>query len=208
MFAKYSVRYLKLLLGLYLFGWGVALLVQSAIGVPPWDVLAQGLSIQLHVSYGFASIIVSGLVLLTWIPLRQKPGVGTVLNGVLVGIFADSVFPLLPHLSIYWQQLLMFLLGMAALATATGFYISASLGAGPRDGLMVGLQRTLKRPLWQVRTVVEVLVLTTGWLMGGQVREGTLIFALGIGYLMQLSFRIFKVKTHKSESANLKSYVK
>lgn len=201
MFVAYAVRYLKLLLGLYLFGWGVALMVQASIGIPPWDVLAQGVSKQLHVTYGTASVVVSAIVLFTWIPLKQKPGIGTVLNGLLVGVFADTVFPLLPDLTVYWQQLTMFLVGMLCLATATGFYISTNFGAGPRDGLMVGLQRALRRPLWQVRTAVEVLVLTTGWLMGGQVREGTLIFAVGIGYLMQLSFRAFKVKTSKPRAA-------
>ena len=203
MFWHYAQRYARLLAGLYLYGLGLALMVYAEIGVPPWDVLATGIAKQTHISYGWASVTVSALVLLTWIPLRVKPGVGTIANGLLIGIFSDTVFPWLPQLSSYWQQLGAFLLGLAIVGLATGFYISSKLGTGPRDGMMIGLQKVLKRPFWQVRTLVEVLVMTIGWLLGGQVREGTLIFAVGIGYLTQVSFRIFglKMANHKRSDA-------
>ena len=187
-----TVSFAKLFLGLYLYGFGLAVMVNAKIGISPWDVLAQGVSVQARVSYGIAQIIISAVVLLVWIPIRQKPGVGTFLNAVFVGVFADLTFPILPTFTQYWLQLASFIVGMVVLAFATGLYITARLGSGPRDGLTVGLSKTLKRPVWQIRTSLEIVVLFIGWLMGGQVREGTLIFAVCIGYLMQLSLRFFK----------------
>ncbi|MFM5905031.1 MAG: YczE/YyaS/YitT family protein [Micrococcales bacterium] len=193
-----TMRFLKLIGGLYIYGWGLALMVNAKIGIPPWDVLAQGISVQTKLSYGISSVIVSALVLLAWIPLRQRPGLGTVLNAVLIGLFADTVFPLLPNLvGNYALQLGSFALGMLLVALATGLYISSHFGSGPRDGLMVGTQQLTGWPFWIVRTMFEVTVLTIGWLMGGQVREGTLIFAVCIGYLMQTSMRFFKVPMRK-----------
>lgn len=197
MAALKPVNLVKLFLGLYLYGWGIALMVQAAIGISPWDVFAQGVSKVAHISYGEASIVVSLIVLLGWIPLRQKPGFGTLMNAVFIGIFADTVFPILPHLTVYWQQLTMFVLGMLVLSVATGLYISSSLGMGPRDGLMVGTARKTGWQVWWVRSGYELIVMGIGWAMGGQVREGTLIFAVCIGFLMQTSLRMFGVKTHR-----------
>ena len=187
----------KLFVGLYIFGFGVAMMVQAAIGLGPWDIFAQGMSKTLHVSYGIASVVVSVIVLLCWIPLKQRPGFGTLMNAVLIGLFADTVFPILPVLHVYWEQLAMFIGGMLLLALATGLYISANYGMGPRDGLMVGTARVSGFAIWKVRTGYEIIVMAIGWLMGGQVREGTLIFALCIGPLMQLSLRMFGVKSHR-----------
>jgi len=187
----------KLFGGLYLFGFGIAMMVHAQIGLGPWDIFAQGVSKVMHISYGLASIIVSVIVLICWIPLRQKPQFGTLMNAVLIGLFADTVFPLLPALSAYWQQLLMFVGGMLLLALATGLYISANYGMGPRDGLMVGTARVTGWAIWKVRTGYEFIVMTAGWLMGGQVREGTLIFAVCIGFLMQTSLRAFGIKSHR-----------
>ena len=195
------IRLTKLIGGLYVYGWGLALMVHAKIGIPPWDVLAQGISVQTKLSYGVSSVIVSALVLVAWIPLKQKPGLGTVLNAVLIGLFADTVFPLLPDLhDVYWLQLLEFCGGMVLVAFATGIYISSRFGSGPRDGLMVGTQQATGWPFWIVRTMFEVTVLTIGWLMGGQVREGTLIFAVCIGYLMQTSMKAFGVPIKKRNS--------
>jgi uncharacterized membrane protein YczE len=195
-----TLRFVKLMGGLYIYGWGLALMVHAAIGIPPWDVLAQGISVQTKLSYGISSVIVSALVLITWIPLKQKPGLGTVLNAVLIGLFSDTVFPLLPELgNNYALQLAIFILGMLLVALATGMYISSQFGSGPRDGLMVGTQQLTGWPFWIVRTMFEVTVLTIGWIMGGQVREGTLIFAVCIGYLMQTSMKFFKVPLRKKE---------
>ena len=187
------IRLVTLLAGLFVYGLGVALTVHAGIGIAPWDVLAQGISIQTGLSFGVATVAVSILVLVCWIPLKVKPGFATVANALLVGLFADFWLMILPDLSAYWQQLAVFMLGVVVVAIATGLYISSRLGSGPRDGLMQGTANTLDKPFWIVRTAFEGSVLTIGWLMGGQVREGTLIFAVTIGYLVQISLKVFKI---------------
>jgi len=167
------------------------MMVKASVGVPPWDVLSQGLASQLGLSFGQATILVSALVLLFWIPLRVKPGLGSILNALLVGLFADLALPLLPKTEIYWQQALMFVLGMLLISFATGMYISSGMGKGPRDGLMMGLAQKFNIPFWITRTSVEIIVVSVGFALGGQVREGTLLFAISIGYLNQLGLRIF-----------------
>lgn len=167
--------------------------VHASLGIAPWDVFAQGISIQTGLSFGVSTVVVSALVLLAWIPLKVKPGIGTIANAVLIGLFADLWLLILPDVSIYWQRLLIFLVGVVIVAIATGLYISSALGSGPRDGLMQGTANALDKPFWMIRTGYEGTVLTLGALMGGQVREGTLIFALSIGYLVQLSMKFFKI---------------
>lgn len=189
---KSLMKLIRLNIGLLIYGLGLAMIVEAQIGLPPWDVFAKGISIQLGTTYGVGSVIVSALVLLAWIPLKVKPGVGSIMNAILIGLWADVFIPLIPEISSYLTNLLVFLTGMAIVAIATGLYITSYLGPGPRDGLMIGTVRATGWPLWKVRTGYEVLVLSLGWLMGGQVREGTLIFALSIGVLMQLSLRLFK----------------
>lgn len=190
-------RLTRLNLGLILYGFGLALIVEAQIGLPPWDVFAKGISIQLGTTYGVASVIVSALVLLAWIPLKVKPGIGSILNAILIGLWSDVFIPMIPKVENYFSDLGQFLFGMAIVATATGLYITSYLGSGPRDGLMIGTQKLLGWPLWQIRTMYEVLVLALGWLMGGQVREGTLIFAVCIGILMQVSLRLFNYDEKK-----------
>jgi uncharacterized membrane protein YczE len=187
------IRLVTLLAGLFVYGLGVALTVHAGIGIAPWDVLAQGISIQTGLSFGVATVAVSIIVLICWIPLKVKPGFATVANALLVGLFADFWLMILPELTAYWQQLAVFVLGVVVVAIATGLYISSRLGSGPRDGLMQGTANALDKPFWIVRTAFEGSVLTIGWLMGGQVREGTLIFALTIGYLVQMSLKAFKI---------------
>jgi uncharacterized membrane protein YczE len=186
-------RLVTLFAGLGVYGLGIALTVHAGIGIAPWDVLGQGISIQTGLSFGVSTVIVSIFVLLCWIPLKVKPGFATVANALFVGLFADLWLLILPELTAYWQQLGMFVLGVVVVAIATGLYISSRLGSGPRDGLMQGTANALVKPFWLVRTAFEGSVLTIGWLMGGQVREGTLIFALTIGYLVQVSLKAFKV---------------
>ena len=187
------IRLVTLLAGLFVYGLGVALTVHAGIGIAPWDVLAQGISIQTGLSFGVATVAVSIIVLICWIPLKVKPGFATVANALLVGLFADFWLMILPDLTAYWQQLAVFMLGVVVVAIATGLYISSRLGSGPRDGLMQGTANALDKPFWIVRTAFEGSVLTIGWLMGGQVREGTLIFALTIGYLVQISLKAFNI---------------
>jgi uncharacterized membrane protein YczE len=186
-------RLLKLNVGLFIYGLGLALLVHASIGVPPWDVFAQGISKQTGMSFGWATVTVSAIVLICWLPLKQKYGLGTVLNGLLIGIWCDFWTPFLPELTNYFWQLASFIMGMLIVATATGMYISSNFGKGPRDGIMVGTAEVLGWPFWIVRTMFEVTVLVIGVLMGGQAREGTLIFAVCIGYLMQTSMKLFGV---------------
>jgi len=188
-----SFRLLILIFGLFVYGLGVAMTVHAGLGIAPWDVFAQGISIQTGLSFGVSTVVVSALVLLAWIPLKVKPGIGTIANAILIGLFADFWLLILPDTSIYWQRLLIFLAGVVVVAIATGLYISSALGSGPRDGLMQGTANALDKPFWMVRTGYEGSVLTLGALMGGQVREGTLIFALSIGYLVQLSMKFFKI---------------
>jgi len=185
-------RLVRLNIGLMFYGLGLAMIVEAQIGLPPWDVFAKGISIQLGTTYGVGSVIVSALVLLAWIPLKVKPGIGSILNAILIGLWSDVFIPRLPEIANYFGNLTMFLIGMVIVAIATGVYITSYLGSGPRDGLMIGTQKLLGWPLWQIRTMYEVLVLVIGWLMGGQVREGTLIFAVCIGVLMQVSLKFFK----------------
>ena len=187
------LRLITLFAGLFVYGLGVALTVHAGIGIAPWDVLAQGISIQTGLSFGVATVAVSIVVLICWIPLKVKPGFATVANALLVGLFADFWLMILPDLTAYWQQLAVFMLGVVVVAIATGLYISSRLGSGPRDGLMQGTANALDKPFWIVRTAFEGSVLTIGWLMGGQVREGTLIFAVTIGYLVQISLKAFKI---------------
>jgi uncharacterized membrane protein YczE len=187
-------RLLRLNIGLLIYGLAVSMVVNAKVGIPPWDVFAQGISIQLNTSYGVASIIVSVIVLIFWIPLKVKPGIGSIMNAILIGLWADFWTQYLPKMDFYWGNLIMFVLGTCTVAFATGLYITSNLGSGPRDGLILGLTKRLGWKVWQVRTFIEVVVLGVGWVMGGQVREGTLIFALTIGYLMQISLKFFRYK--------------
>ncbi|MDG1817661.1 MAG: hypothetical protein P8H20_03065 [Aquiluna sp.] len=189
--SRFIYRFLKLNFGLAIYGAGLGMMVHAGIGIPPWDVLAQGLSLQTSLSFGQATIAVSLIVMLFWIPLRVRPGIGSVLNAILVGLFADITMPLLPDFDLYWQNVLLFIGGLLAISFATGLYISCGFGKGPRDGLMMGLAQKFNQPFWITRTSVEIIVVTIGFLLGGQVREGTLIFALSIGYLNQLAMRLF-----------------
>lgn len=191
--SNFVIRLLNLYVGLMIYGLGVALTVDAAIGIAPWDVLAQGISLQTRLSFGVSTVVVSALVLLLWIPLGVKPGLGTISNAILVGLFADIALHYLRTPELYWQKLAMFFLGMLVISFATGMYISSGMGKGPRDGLMFGVAQRAKIPFWISRSSIELVVVSAGFILGGQVREGTLLFALGIGYLNQLGLRLFKL---------------
>jgi len=191
--SNFVARLIKLMIGLFIYGVGVALTVNAQIGIAPWDVLAQGISRQTSLSFGWATVAVSIMVLLTWIPLRVRPGLGSIMNAITVGLVADWTLSWLPSWDNYLLQLFVFLIGMAVISFATGMYISVGMGKGPRDGLNVGLASALKKPFWMARSIVEITVVTIGFLLGGQVREGTLIFAIFIGYMNQIGLRIFRL---------------
>ena len=184
----------QLLISLFLYGIGIAFIVRGVLGAAPWDVLTQGIATHLPPSFGTITIIVSGIVLLMWIPLRQKPGVGTVLNALLVGPAADVGFLIIPETDVLWLRVIFFAIGLTVLAAATGLYIGTHFGPGPRDGLMTGLHRVTGRPIWLVRTALEVSVVLVGWLLGGNVGLGTVAFALLVGPMCQFFMRVFEVR--------------
>jgi uncharacterized membrane protein YczE len=190
----FARRVLQLLVGLYLYGLGIALIVRGELGVAPWDVLTQGIAKQTGLGFGLITIITSGVVLLLWIPIRQKPGFGTVMNALLVGPFADLSLWMIPTGLDLWARIVMLLGGIVVLAVATGLYIGAHFGPGPRDGLMTGLHRRTGWRIWIVRTGIEVAVLITGFLLGGNVGIGTLAFALLIGPLCGYTIPMFAVR--------------
>lgn len=186
-------RITQLLVGLFLYGFGIALMVRGAIGVAPWDVLTQGIALQTGWSFGLITNVVGVLVLLLWIPIRQKPGIGTVLNVLLVGPSAQVGLWIIPEIDDLFSRVVLFAGGLAMVAIATGLYIGARFGPGPRDGLMTGIHRRWGWKIWIVRTAIEVTVLTIGWLLGGNVGIGTLAFALLIGPMVNVTLPLLRV---------------
>ena len=170
-----------LIFGLFLFGLGETLLLASGAGVSPWTVLAEGISIYTSWSVGLATFWMSLVVLLLWIPLRQKPGIGTILNVIIIALVLDYTLPYLPNPEGYGFKLLQVIIGVLITGLGSGFYLISNLGPGPRDGLMTGVQRITGKPIALVRGTIEVTVVFFGWLLGGTAGIGTIIFALGIG---------------------------
>ncbi len=177
-------RFVRLLVGLFLFGVGIGLMLQSHLGVPPWDVLHQGLAKRFGLTVGIWSIIVSVLVLLLWLPLRERYGLGTLLNAVIIGLVLDLTSAVVPEATTTTVAWAMLLAGVVIIGVASGLYIGANLGPGPRDGLMTGIAR--RGPSIRLtRAVIEIAVLTVGWILGGTFGIGTIVFALAIGPLVQ-----------------------
>ncbi len=184
-------RLLQLFVGLFLYGVAIALMVRAGIGVAPWDVLTQGIVTQTGLGFGLVVFLTSVLVLLLWIPLRQRPRFGTIANALLVGPFADLGLHVLPQQTVWWAQGLTFALGLLLLAAASGLYIGAAFGPGPRDGLMLGLHRRFGVRVGVARTAIEVTVLAIGWLLGGQVGIGTALEAVLIGPMVAFALPLF-----------------
>ncbi|GAA2034735.1 membrane protein [Agromyces tropicus] len=194
----FARRLAQLFIGLYLYGLGIALIVRGELGVAPWDVLTQGIAKQTGLGFGLITVITSGIVLLLWIPIRQRPGFGTLMNALLVGPFADLSLWMIPTGLDLWARIVMLFGGILVLAVATGLYIGAHFGPGPRDGLMTGLHRRTGWKIWVVRTGIEVTVLVTGFFLGGNVGIGTLAFALLIGPLCGWTIPMFAVRREAS----------
>lgn len=183
----------QLLIGLVLYGIADAMLIRAALGVDPWTVFAQGLSNLTGIGIGWLTNIIGALVLLLWIPLRQKPGAGTVLNILLIGPSIELGLWFIQTPPELWQQILLFAGGLLLLAVASGLYIGSRFGPGPRDGLMTGIHARTGWPIWVGRTIVEVSVLAIGWVLGGDVGFGTVAFALLIGPLCGFTLPLFRV---------------
>lgn len=183
----------QLVVGLFLYGIGLALMVRAGIGVAPWDVLSQGIAHRTGLPFGLVTNILGALVLLLWIPIRVRVGVGTVANVLLIGTSAQLGLNVIPQQTVPWIQALVFAGGLSLVAVATGLYIGARLGPGPRDGLMTGLHRRTGWPIWIVRTGIEVVVLLAGVLLGGQFGVGTVAFALLIGPMVGVAMPLFRI---------------
>jgi uncharacterized membrane protein YczE len=186
-------RWVQLLVGLTLYGIAIALMVRAGIGLSPWDVLSQGLTRVTGIPFGVIVVLTGVVVLLLWIPLRERPGIGTVLNILLIGPAAELGLWLVPQQTVWWAQGLVFTGGLVLLAVASGLYVGARFGPGPRDGLMTGIHSRFGWPIWAARTAIEVTVLTIGWLLGGQVGLGTLAFAALIGPLVNITLPLLRV---------------
>jgi uncharacterized membrane protein YczE len=186
-------RLLQLYAGLALYGASSALLVRGGLGLEPWGVLHQGLAERTGLTMGEIAVIVGAAVLLFWIPLRQRPGLGTVSNVFAVGIAIDATLALLPDVHGLFARIALTVAGIVLNGVATGLYISARFGPGPRDGLMTALNRITGRSVRQVRTALEAAVVASGFLLGGTVGVGTVAYALAIGPLAQFFLRVFAV---------------
>lgn len=186
-------RLIQLYVGLALYGASSALLVEAGLGLEPWNVLHQGLAELTGLTIGLVSIIVGAGVLLLWIPLRQRPGLGTVSNVFVVGLAMDGTLALVPQAHALTVRVPLLLAGILLNGVATGLYIAARFGPGPRDGLMTGLHRRTGRSIRLMRTAVELTVVVTGFALGGTIGVGTLLYAVSIGPLAQLFLRVFAV---------------
>lgn len=195
-------RITQLLIGLALYGLSLAIFIRAGLGLDPWDVFHQGVAAKIGWSIGTVVVVVSFLVLLLWIPLRQMPGFGTLANAILVGVFADVGLALIPTSSHLGGQIAMLTGAVVLNGIASACYIGARLGPGARDGLMTGLAR---RTGWSVRlsrTLIEVVVLGAGWLLGGSVGVGTVVYALAIGPVVQLLLPLFTVPVKAPRAAS------
>ena len=170
-----------LIVGLIIFGAGDAVLISARLGNTPWTVLAEGIAENLDLSIGKSTFLVSFLVLLIWIPLREKPGIGTILNAILIAATIEFLLPILPTPETFSLQIIQVLAGIVLVAIGSGLYLTANLGPGPRDGTMTGLTKVTGVPIGRIRSGIEILVIAIGWTLGGKFGIGTILFAILIG---------------------------
>ena len=189
--APFGARLGRCVVGLLVCGLGIALIVAGDIGLAPWDVMHDGISERTGMPIGTAIIVVGFALLLVWIPLRVRPGIGTILNAIEIGLAVDLLLPLLPEPDHWLPRLALMASGVVTFGVGTGLYIGAGLGPGPRDGLMTGLAARTGYSLRLVRTVIEIAVLIAGWALGGTPGIGTAVFALSIGPIVQFFLHRF-----------------
>ncbi|MET7905702.1 hypothetical protein ABZS86_31290 [Streptomyces sp. NPDC005355] len=196
-------RLVQLYLGLTLYGVSMALQLRATLGLDPWDVFHQGISERTPLSFGTVTVIVGAAVLLLWIPLRQRPGLGTVSNVMVIGPVVDATLWLVPAPGALAVRIPLLAFSIVLCGAATGLYISARFGPGPRDGLMTGLHRRAGRSIRLVRTGIEVAVLATGLVLGGSAGVGTVLYALTIGPLSQFFLRLFAIPAPAGEGSGV-----
>lgn len=187
-------RLIQLYIGLVLYGVSTAMFVRADLGADPWNVFHLGVMKRLSLDIGTVMIVTGALVLLLWIPLRQRPGLGTISNVIVLGLAADAALSLMPVLDSLMARGALLVSAVVVNAIATGMYIGAGFGAGPRDGLMTGIHARTGWSVRTIRTAIEVSVLFIGWLLGGTVGVGTVVYALAIGPLIQLCLPWFRQK--------------
>jgi len=198
---RFFERLARCAAGLFCFGAGIACFVHSNLGVPPWDVLHQGISEKADIKMGTVIIIVGVVLLLAWIPLRMKPGIGTILNAIQIGLVENVMENLLPDSDLIVARVAYLIAGMLFIAFGSGLYIGAELGSGPRDGLMLGLNKRFGISIRLARTTVEIVVLVVGLFLGGSIGLGTFVFAFGIGPLVQKALLALRMSPSLNESA-------
>lgn len=179
-----------LLSGLWLFGSGDALLLAAGLGNAPWTALAEGVAGRTPLSVGIATLLIGAVVLLGWVPLRERPGLGTVCNVVVIGLAIDVMLPLVPDPGVFGARVVQVLAGIAVVGLGSGLYLTAALGPGPRDGWMTGLCRRYGWPVWRIRLGIEAAVLALGWLLGGTIGLGTVAYTLLIGPAVDAGLRL------------------
>ena len=182
--------FIFLCLGLFLFGIGESILVISQNGVTPWTVLAEGIANKVNIGIGLSTFIISCIVLIFWLPLKLKPGLGTIMNIIIIALTMGVTIPFLYFLSEIFNPIFLSFFGTFLVGFGSGIYLTANLGPGPRDGLMTGLQRVTQYPIAWVRVFIEVSVVGVGWILGGTVGVGTLLFAFGIGPAVALGLHL------------------
>jgi len=178
--------FILLCIGLSFFGLGEGLLLVSTTGNSPWSVLAEGFSKKVDISIGLSTLVISVFVLLLWFPLRQKPGMGTIFNAILISLVIDISLPFLPKPDSFFLQLFQVFFGIFIIGIGSGFYLAANLGPGPRDGLMTGINKQTNLSFSLIRTVLELSVVALGFYLGGVIGIGTILYALGIGFSVSL----------------------
>ncbi len=194
---------IMLVIGLFLFGLGEAIIIASGSGVSPWTVLAQGISSKTDLSIGMATFLISIFILIFWVPLKQIPGIGTILNAIIIASAIDLTLGFIPKPELIYLKILQASFGILIVGIGSGIYLISNLGPGPRDGLMIGLQQKTNTSIPLIRTVIEITAVTVGWLLGGIVGIGTILFVFGIGPCVGVGLtlveKVSKKQTNKLE---------
>ena len=172
---------IMLVIGLFLFGLGEAIIIGSGSGVSPWTVLAQGISSKTDLSIGVATFLISIFILIFWVPLKQIPGIGTIFNAIIIASAIDLTLGFIPKPELIYLKILQASFGILIVGIGSGIYLASNLGPGPRDGLMIGLQQKTNTSIPLIRTIIEITAVTVGWFLGGIVGIGTILFVFGIG---------------------------